>query len=246
MLRSRVLPWLLGLTLAGVLGPGTAALSQSAPAQAGQTSQTGQTGRAKPIHLSGQYKGVCPGTKHTPPVARTVRGNAITWPGFQVLPQGGSRIFVQSTSPVGQRLERQAGLIIVHLGAAKLAHDNNARPLVTHFFNTPVEEAAVRVRGGQASLVLRMRAGATAVTPTLRAEAQEGTGLHFLYVDFPAGQYFAAPSVSKVAVPGSGAQATRPSYLEGNVSAGAEAEATDRGIDANGEVKAKASGSVGF
>lgn len=231
MLRSRTLPMLLGSALAGMLMPEASALSQPASKAA----------PALRVGTTGDYKGVCPGTTHAPPMARTVKGNAITWPGFQGLPSGGSRIFVQSTGPVAQRLERRPGVLIVHLGAAKLAHNNNARPLLTRFFNTPVERAAIRVRRGQATLVLQMRADAT---PVLSTEVQDGTGYHFLYVDFPAGKYLTAPPIPKIIASGTPGETARPTHLEGNVEASGDATATDGAIEAKGEVKA--SGSVGF
>ena len=48
------------------------------------------------------YEGVTPGTDNPPPRAQRLnkRDRVVTWPGFQVLSNGSSRFFVQSTRPV--------------------------------------------------------------------------------------------------------------------------------------------------
>jgi hypothetical protein len=110
----------------------------------------------------------------------------VTWPGFQVLLDGGSRLFVQTSGPVTPELQREGAHWVVLIPGASLPRGNVRLPLDTQFFNTPVKSARLRPRaGGGVMLVLELRAEAT---PTLRTEAAPN-GSFFTYVEFPAGSY---------------------------------------------------------
>lgn len=211
----------------------------------------------------GTYQGVCPGTDRPPAVApQGSGGNEIMWPGFQMLPGGGSRVFVQATGPISTTARTEADKLLVSLGSARLVHENNGRPLITRYFNTPVIEASVDITAGQATLVLSLR---SAVEPSIRTEQASATGYHFVYVDFPPGQYVegAAPvaDAASPAAPGAtpGARpGARPKHLAGDAAnraapaAGASASGSASGNVSAGQGKAEAKGkakgklSIGF
>lgn len=134
----------------------------------------------------GEYQGVAPGRSHRPPRAPGADSRRIvTWPGFQMLPNGGSRFFLQVNGSVETQTSEGDGTFTVTLRNARIHLINNHRPLVTTYFNTPVRSARlVRKRGGVA-MVMSMRTGAV---PTLTTEAGEN-GYHYLYIDFPPGQF---------------------------------------------------------
>jgi hypothetical protein len=113
----------------------------------------------------------------------------VTWPGFQVLLDGGSRLFVQTSGPVTPELQREGSNWVVLIPGAALPRGNVRLPLDTQFFNTPVRSARLKPRPGGVVLVLEMRAE---VAPTLRAETA-ANGSFFTYVEFPAGSYLPGP-----------------------------------------------------
>jgi len=145
------------------------------------------------------YQGVVPGSGQPPAVVdKPGSDTSITWPGFQMLPNGGSRFFVQATGSLSTSVDVGQNQIVVDLGPAKLATDTNGLMLETKFFNTPVKRAFVRKKGGSAQLVLVLRAPAQ---PLVRTQ-QAGTGFFFVYVDFGPGQFIeakAAPVVEAAA-----------------------------------------------
>lgn len=142
-------------------------------------------------HDLGEYAGVKPGGEQLPAIPATpgARPAAITWPGFQMRPDGSSRVFLQTTVPLTTQTENTGDQVIVELGAAQIAGQTNALPLDTRFFNTPVTKIHLKRVKGRVQLVLTMRAPAT---PTVTSE-RAASGFHFLYIDFPAGSYTATP-----------------------------------------------------
>lgn len=139
-----------------------------------------------PGHAAGTYMGVVPGSGTQPPAARAVKTPAtITWPGFQMRPDGSSRVFIQSTTPLDPQPTAAAGKYAVHLPGAHVSSDTNRLPLETRFFNTPVTKVSLTVDRGGATLVLDLRAN---VTPTISSE-RGPAGYYFTYIDLPKGSY---------------------------------------------------------
>lgn len=135
---------------------------------------------------NGSYRGVVPGENNLPPQARRLkrtRRNFVTWPGFEMT-EGGSRFFVQSTRPVEYSRTDEQGRIIITLRNSRIHLRNNRNPLVTEHFNTPVARASLRHRRRNTQLVLEMK---VEVTPTIRQVSQGD--YHFLFIEFPAGNY---------------------------------------------------------
>ena len=143
------------------------------------------------------YGGVVPGAHAGPQSGSKAVAAQVTWPGFQVLGDGGSRVFVQTNVAVQPELARDGKNWIVTLPGVTLPKGNARLPLDTHFFNTPVasvrmtpvHSAGKRRRAHQVgtgvTLLLEMRAD---VTPQLHTEKADD-GYFFTYVEFAAGQY---------------------------------------------------------
>ena len=210
----------------------TAALLSAAPAGAQELTlgkRDGAADKTDAMHPRGSYAGVKPGGEETPAV-RAKAGTtptAITWPGFQMQPDGSSRVFVQTTSQVDVSAALVDGKVVVDFGNVAVPSQNNRRPLVTKYFNTPVTLVEVKRAKKRTTLVLTMRAP---VEPRLSHERAE-SGFHFVYIDFPAGSYLPVaappPASSPVPPPDPPAAATpqpaatreAPGHLDGNASA---------------------------
>jgi hypothetical protein len=141
------------------------------------------------LALAQSYAGVAPGSTVVPEgIAAPPGGPAmVTWPGFQMTPDGGSRLFVQTTIEVKPELKRDGGEIIVVLPHVSLPPGNARLPLDTHFFNTPLKTARLKAREGGVAVHLEMKPGIS-VSPGLRTE-KAPTGYYFVYVEFPPGNY---------------------------------------------------------
>jgi superfamily II DNA/RNA helicase len=63
---------------------------------------------------------------------------------------------------------------------------NSARWLETRFFQTPVLRARLERRRREMALVLYMR---SAATPQVSTDAAPGGTFHYVYIDFPPGDY---------------------------------------------------------
>ena len=142
------------------------------------------------------YGGVVPGSSSGPQNAPGARAE-VTWPGFQVLGDGGTRVFVQTSVAVQPELKREGANWVVIIPGVLLPKGNARLPLDTHFFNTPVTSAQLKPlatrgkrrrktqAGSGVSLLLEMRAQ---VTPKLRTE-KDASGYFFTYIEFAPGKY---------------------------------------------------------
>ena len=133
------------------------------------------------------YTGVVPGSDTLPDNLAAAPGGAalVTWPGFQMMPDGGSRVFVQTSTEVTPELKRDGDHWQVVLGGVALPPGNARRPLDTHYFNTPVKSIRTLSRGQTVSVVLEMRAK---LKPNLRTE-RSANGYFFTYLEFPPGNF---------------------------------------------------------
>jgi len=130
----------------------------------------------------GAYRGVVPGGgKVLPPHApRKKNPTRVTWTGFQMREDGGSRVFVQLTADAPYQVSEIGSSLHVIIKGAKLHLRNNARPLDTHFFATPVRSIRATAKSGEVVLVIQTKGHAT---HTEKTEAQGG--YQFLMIDFP-------------------------------------------------------------
>lgn len=201
-------------------------------------------------HPRGSYMGVKPGGPEAPAIPATPGATpaGITWPGFQMRPDGSSRVFLQTTSPVTVVPVMRDGKLIVDLGDARVEGETNRLPLFTQFFNTPVTRIEIKRENNRTLLEISLR---VAVEPRVSGE-QAPSGFHFVYLDFPAGSYLGKPLPPLTANPKAAGdpQPEAPAHLEGDVSGSASGKAkasasADASMDAElppGQAKGKAKG----
>lgn len=225
------------------------AFAQDDGYQSGSLSESASGKGPVQINPPGSYEGVKPGGSEAPPVPATPNSTPaqITFPGFQMRPDGSSRVFIQSTAPLAHSMTQQGKLLLIDLGDAKVSGETNQFALYTRFFNTPVVRAQLKP-GRTVVLELELRA---TVTPNVSTE-RAASGFHFLYIDFPPGQYLtAAPSKSPagdVAPPAAAAAPAAPTVLDDAPPAPPE---PGGGVKANasvksGDGKAKAKAGIKF
>jgi hypothetical protein len=166
----------------------TAAQSQppNAPPAEGQPAEadSDELSGAPPPAAVGQggYRGVVPGgTRVAPPHApRRKTPIRVTWTGFQMKPEGGSRVFVQLTAEAPYQVTETAHGVQVSIKGARLHLRNNGRALETKFFATPVQKVRASEKGGQVTVLIETRA------KSAHAERTESQGGYvFLLIDFP-------------------------------------------------------------
>ncbi|AUX41862.1 hypothetical protein SOCE26_032870 [Sorangium cellulosum] len=115
-----------------------------------------------------------------------------TFPGFRMLPTGGSRIFVQVHGGKVDVAESKAAGRLVYRLKGTGAIQTNRFPLVTAFFATPVTRVQLVERGNDLDVVIDLRADTGAAYRVI--ETEQGS---VLQVDFPAAipeQRAAAPA----------------------------------------------------
>jgi len=165
------------------------------------------------LTLNESYHGTVPGTGNTLPRVEEIKtkaGNWITWPGFLMRPDGGSRIFIQTTKALDYKRDAKKKRITLRFENTNVYLSNNRNPLVTIHFNTPVKRAYLQRRMKTAELIVELKVDSEATI----TQFADGDGYHYLFVDFPAGQY-----------PVGGDWGTRPSF-EGFGSPGGQQEST--------------------
>jgi hypothetical protein len=182
-------------------------------------------------HPRGTYAGVKAGGDQKPEINVDAKPGTtpaqITWPGFQMQPDGSSRVFVQSTAPLNSQAAMTSSTqLVVDLGDAKVAGPNNRRPLDTSFFNTPVTRVTFKSAQKRIILELTLRAP---VQPRITSD-QAKSGFYFVYIDFPPGKYVQAPMAAEAPPP--------PPVTDGASLDDAPSALDDRATDANASARA--------
>lgn len=160
-------------------------------------------GAAGNVHAD-PYQGVTAGSATEPPHASALKGagaRLMTWPGFQMRPDGSSRVFVQTTVEPKFETKKSPGRFELILKNTKVFLRNNRRPLETRFFNTPVTQVQLKRRGKDLAVIVSLRAD---VTPHVHAEAGPDKRFYYVLMDFPAGQWVegaTAPATSEAPPP---------------------------------------------
>lgn len=124
--------------------------------------------------------------------ARAVRrhaGPVVSLPGFEQLPDGGSRLFVALSAPVQVEERKAQGTLTYILKNANIRVRNNTNALVTVHFNTPVTRARLVPHGRDLHFVIDLRAAATPAWKM--AEGPDKSAV--LQIDFPKGDFVAPP-----------------------------------------------------
>ncbi|HSO34661.1 MAG TPA: hypothetical protein VLT33_19135 [Labilithrix sp.] len=126
-----------------------------------------------------------PATAHR--AVRRTGGPLATFPGFEQLPDGGSRFFVQLSQTVPVEERRAQGSITYVLKGAHLRVHNDSHSLVTVHFNTPVFRASLTPSGSDLLFILELR---SAAVPAFKIQDnQDKTST--LTIDFPKGDFIA-------------------------------------------------------
>jgi hypothetical protein len=119
------------------------------------------------------------------PTLPSSTGPVATLPGFEMLGEGGSRLFVELSQNVQVEERRARGIITYVLKGAHVTVRNNENPLVTVHFNTPVTRARLVPAGRDVLFVVDLRAD---VTPTWKINPAKDSGA-VLTVEFAKGTY---------------------------------------------------------
>jgi hypothetical protein len=135
------------------------------------------------------------GSKEGRPAARrrSPRADAAvaTFPGFRLLPDGRSRIYVELSKSVSIDERRADGVLTYVIHDARVPVRNNRNSLITTHFATPVGRARLLSAGADVELIIDLRQPAS---PSQKIVNGDNGGVR-LEVDFPAGDYPPAPGL---------------------------------------------------
>ncbi len=128
--------------------------------------------------------------KATPSRARPRKVKApvptVSFPTFEMTPDGGSRLTVQLAGGAVNVTEHPAaGVMTYVLEGTRIDVGNDANALETYYYNTPVQRAKLRAAKKDAELIVWLRAD---VKPT-QSRVNNPDGTTTLQIDFPAGSY---------------------------------------------------------
>lgn len=147
--------------------------------------------------------------------ARAASGPSATFPGFEALPDGGSRLFLSLSDKVTVEEQASAGTLTYVLKGAHVSVRNDTNSLVTVHFNTPVTRAKLVPRGHDLLFVVELRA---AVKPTWKV-VEGPDKQNVLTIDFPKGDYLGASTEASDAT---AAPAAKESPKDGRPAGGAK------------------------
>lgn len=111
-------------------------------------------------------------------------------PGFEVLADGSTRLFVELSRPAKYETKVGRGSITYILKDAYIERRNNSNPLVTEHFNTPVTRARLVPHGRDVWFVVELRSPAH---PAVAMDAGKDGGA-MMRIEFPKGDYLSAGS----------------------------------------------------
>jgi len=154
------------------------------------------------------YHGVTPGSGNSLPRVEELKnrpGTWVTWPGFTMKKDGGSRVFLQTTLTLEYAVDKTtrpaAKKLVLDLKEAQVYTSNNHNPLVTTYFNTPVRRVYLKKKGKTLNLIIELR---VKKEPEISQKTDED-GYHYLFIDFPKGDYAEAnPKDARPALEGYG------------------------------------------
>jgi hypothetical protein len=212
--------WLL-VAMAAVLAPAAAMAQAPTPNAASSAPQEAPPAPPPSAASSAPAKPVVPATGYgwsTPKAAKGARprGGAraarpkpntpdALLPGFEMLPDGSTRLFVELSQPVAYEAKKAPGSLTYVLKGAHAGRRNNYNPLVTVHFNTPVTSARLVPHGKDLWFVIELRAD---VTPTATMDPAKD-GVSTLRIDFPKGAYV-SPTTEPAPATGASLPETAP------------------------------------
>jgi hypothetical protein len=186
-----VAPGLLGGLFGGMssaqetAGSGSATTSPASAAPAPSTPPPATAAGDTPAPPAPQRPSRPAPPKRARPAAPVSNVPVATLPGFEMLADGASHLFVELTQTVQVQEKRAGNRIIYFLKQARVHHRNNENSLVTVFFNTPVDRAQLLPAPGGLNFVVDLR---SSVTPTWQITAGKDNSAIF-DVTFPKGDY---------------------------------------------------------
>ncbi len=164
-----------------------------------------QSRRSPPASSPRAHESASVGSKEGPtrgrraPAARARPDAALaTFPGFRLLPDGRSRIYVEVTRQVTVAARQADRLLIYVLHDTRVPVRNNRNALITTHFATPVARARLLAAGSAVELLIDLRKNTSA---TYKIVPGENGGAR-LEIDFPAGDYPPAPGLFEPAAKG--------------------------------------------
>jgi len=112
-------------------------------------------------------------------------GPLAVFPGFEQLPDGGSRLWVHLTQQVPVEERKAQGSVTYVLKGAHVRVWNDTNSLVTVHFNTPVSRARLVPQGNDLLFVVDLRAAAAATYKFQENQDKTST----LMIEFPKGSF---------------------------------------------------------
>jgi hypothetical protein len=188
------------LAMAQGAGPAPAGSGDAAPAAPADTGAASAAPSATVIPATGYGWSTAPAPKHHVRAVRASKGPqtpGAIMPGFEMLADGSSQLFVELSKPVTYDTKTSRGAIVYVLKGAHVDKRNNYNPLVTVHFNTPVTSARLVPHGKDLWFVVDLRAS---VTPTVTMDAAKEGGA-VLRIGFPGGSYLPLQKVAPTPAP---------------------------------------------
>ncbi len=162
------------------------AASSSAPSRPAPGSEATGFGWSTPKHRKGGHASVA----HRSSGAAATDGPGAVVPGFEMLGDGTTRVFVQMPKAATYTAKAGPSSVTYVIKDVQVDKRNNYNPLVTVHFNTPVTSARLVPHGKDLWLVVALRAK---VQPTAALQSAKDGG-SVLQLDFPKGDYLPGPS----------------------------------------------------
>jgi len=145
-------------------------------------------GTAQQLVLAQSYHGTVPGMGNALPRVEEIKGkpgNWITWPGFLMRPDGGSRLFIQTTKELAFEKVAKKNRVQLQFQDTRVHLNNNRNPLVTVNFNTPLKTAFLKRHPKRIDLVMELKESVEIVV----TQHVDPDGYCYLFVDFQPGKY---------------------------------------------------------
>ena len=133
-----------------------------------------------------------------------VTGPVATFPGFKVLPDGTSRVFVEVSKKVDITEHKAQGRVTYRMKGVSAPIRTNRLPLLTGFFASPVGRVQLVEEGSDVDLVIELRAPSEAQHKVIASE-----GGIVLQVDFPKAAGAIGPAPAAVSTPATPDRAKR-------------------------------------
>lgn len=129
-------------------------------------------------------------------------GPIVTFPAFQLLEGGTSRVYVELTGPVSVEKHVLEHALVYTLKGAQVPSRNNRNPLITTAFQGPVDRVRLAVRERDVDVIIELRARVDAA----HRMVTDSAGGARLEIDFPALEGEAPPAPTEPARDGTKAE----------------------------------------